>query len=50
MRDIDDLQSVAAYCHDRINPYMFNYCLSVAILHRFVRSNVIFIENVCVVN
>ncbi|XP_073947884.1 phenoloxidase subunit 1-like isoform X1 [Choristoneura fumiferana] len=34
MRDVTDLQSVCSYCQLRINPYMFNYCLSVAILHR----------------
>lgn len=34
MRNIDDLQSVAVYARDRINPYMFNYALSVAILNR----------------
>ncbi|XP_072934083.1 phenoloxidase subunit 1 [Epargyreus clarus] len=34
MRDVEDLQSVCTYCQLRINPYMFNYCLSVAILHR----------------
>ncbi|CAB3222263.1 unnamed protein product [Arctia plantaginis] len=34
MRDIQDLMSVASYCQLRVNPYMFNYCLSVAILHR----------------
>ncbi|CAK1590051.1 unnamed protein product [Parnassius mnemosyne] len=34
MRDVEDLLSVCAYCQPRINPYMFNYCLSVAILHR----------------
>lgn len=34
MRDVDDLVSVCTYCQLRINPYMFNYCLSVAILHR----------------
>lgn len=34
MRSIDDLQSVAVYARDRLNPYMFNYALSVAILHR----------------
>ncbi|XP_030032401.1 phenoloxidase subunit 1 isoform X2 [Manduca sexta] len=34
MRDVEDLQSVCSYCQLRINPYMFNYCLSVAILHR----------------
>nr|AII22868.1 prophenoloxidase [Antheraea pernyi] len=34
MRDLEDLFSICAYCQLRINPYMFNYCLSVAILHR----------------
>ncbi|XP_039745914.1 phenoloxidase subunit 1 [Pararge aegeria] len=34
MRDVDDLQSICSYCQMRLNPYMFNYCLSVAILHR----------------
>nr|ACZ97553.1 prophenoloxidase subunit 1 [Plutella xylostella] len=34
MRDVEDLQSVCSYCQLRINPYMFNYCLSVAMLHR----------------
>lgn len=34
MRDTDDLQSIAVYCRDRINPYLFNYSLSVALLHR----------------
>ncbi|KAH9640838.1 hypothetical protein HF086_014424 [Spodoptera exigua] len=34
MRDLEDLQSVCSFCQLRINPYMFNYCLSVAILHR----------------
>ncbi|XP_026488582.1 phenoloxidase subunit 1 [Vanessa tameamea] len=34
MRDLEDLQSVCSFCQMRINPYMFNYCLSVAILHR----------------
>nr|WJJ70399.1 venom protein U-MPTX.15-39 [Megalopyge opercularis] len=34
MRDIDDLMSISSYCQMNINPYMFNYCLSVAILHR----------------
>lgn len=31
---IDELQSVAIYAHDRLNPYLYNYALSVAILHR----------------
>ncbi|CAG4931475.1 unnamed protein product [Colias eurytheme] len=34
MRDVEDLQSLCSYCQLRINPYLFNYCLSVAILHR----------------
>ncbi|KAL7300487.1 hypothetical protein TKK_0006489 [Trichogramma kaykai] len=34
MRTVDDLVSLAAYCHDRINPQLFAYALSVAILHR----------------
>ncbi|XP_075170477.1 phenoloxidase 2-like [Haematobia irritans] len=34
MRSIEDLQSVAVYARDRVNPYLFNYALSVALLHR----------------
>ncbi|XP_067616919.1 phenoloxidase 2-like [Eurosta solidaginis] len=34
LRSIDDLQSVAVYARDRLNPYLFNYALSVALLHR----------------
>ena len=34
MKDIDDLLSAAVSCRDKINPYLFNYCLSVALLHR----------------
>ncbi|KAJ3650840.1 hypothetical protein Zmor_016918 [Zophobas morio] len=34
MRNVDDLLSVATYARDRVNPYLFNYALSVAILHR----------------
>jgi tyrosinase len=34
MRNVDDLVSVAVYARDRVNPYLFNYALSVAILHR----------------
>uniref|UniRef100_A0A034V716 tyrosinase n=1 Tax=Bactrocera dorsalis TaxID=27457 RepID=A0A034V716_BACDO len=34
VRSIDDLQSVAVYARDRLNPYLFNYALSVALLHR----------------
>ncbi|KAE8573876.1 Putative prophenoloxidase [Halyomorpha halys] len=34
MRSLDDFMAAAVYCHDRMNPYMFIYALSVAILHR----------------
>ncbi|CAH2007165.1 unnamed protein product [Acanthoscelides obtectus] len=34
MRTVDDLLSVAVYTRDRVNPYLFNYALSVALLHR----------------
>lgn len=34
LRSIDDLQSVAVFARDRLNPYLFNYALSVALLHR----------------
>lgn len=34
MKDFDDFQSMAIYARERVNPYLFNYCLSVAILHR----------------
>lgn len=34
LRDIDDLQSVAVFSRDRLNPYLFNYALSVALLNR----------------
>ncbi|CAH2052543.1 unnamed protein product, partial [Iphiclides podalirius] len=34
MRNVQDLISICSYCQLRINPYMFNYCLSVALLHR----------------
>lgn len=33
-KTVQDLIATAAYCHDRINPYLFNYGLSVALLHR----------------
>lgn len=32
--DLQTLQSNAAYCHDRVNPKLFNYCYSVALQHR----------------
>lgn len=34
LRSIDDLQSIAVYARDRLNPFLFNYALSVALLHR----------------
>ncbi|XP_030760912.1 phenoloxidase 1-like [Sitophilus oryzae] len=34
VRNVEDLLSVAAYARDRVNPYLFNYALSVALLHR----------------
>ncbi|XP_055374570.1 phenoloxidase 2-like [Condylostylus longicornis] len=34
LRSLDDLQSVAVYARDRLNPVLFNYALSVALLHR----------------
>lgn len=34
LRTIDDLQSIAVYARDRLNPFLFNYALSVALLHR----------------
>lgn len=34
LRNLDDLQTVAVYARDRVNPVLFNYALSVAILHR----------------
>ncbi|NP_001295992.1 phenoloxidase 2-like [Musca domestica] len=34
MRTVDDLLSVAVYARDRVNPYLFNHALSVALLHR----------------
>ncbi|XP_012266915.2 phenoloxidase 1-like isoform X1 [Athalia rosae] len=34
MRDYEDFLSASVYCHDRVNPQMYIYCLTVAILHR----------------
>lgn len=34
VRTLDDLQSVAVYARDRVNALLFNYALSVALLHR----------------
>uniref|UniRef100_A0A481MQJ8 Phenoloxidase n=1 Tax=Nipponaphis monzeni TaxID=196483 RepID=A0A481MQJ8_9HEMI len=33
-KNVEELISLAAYCHDRINKYMYVYALSVAVLHR----------------
>lgn len=32
-RNLEDFISIAAYCHDRLNTYFFNYSLSIAMLH-----------------
>lgn len=34
MRTFDDFLSLAVYVRDRVNPTLFHYALSVAILHR----------------
>ncbi|XP_044743291.1 phenoloxidase 1-like [Chrysoperla carnea] len=34
MRSVGDLTSLCCYVRDRINPFLFNYALSVAMLHR----------------
>lgn len=34
LKTIDELQTVAIYARDRLNPFLFNYALSVVILHR----------------
>ncbi|KAK9745259.1 Hemocyanin, copper containing domain [Popillia japonica] len=34
MRDVDDLLAMAIYARERVNPYLFNYCFSVTLLHR----------------
>lgn len=33
-KSVEDFVSLSTYCHDRVNPYMFQYALSVALLHR----------------
>ncbi|GLV34926.1 Prophenoloxidase 2 [Carabus blaptoides fortunei] len=40
VRNIEDLTSVAVYARDLLNPYLFNYSLSVALLHRPDTRNV----------
>ncbi|CAG4931483.1 unnamed protein product [Colias eurytheme] len=42
MKNLEELQSVAAYCQMRINPYLFNYSLSVALLNREDTKNLNF--------
>lgn len=34
MKNLDDLTSLCCYIRDRINPFLFNYAISVAMLHR----------------
>ncbi|GLV34925.1 Prophenoloxidase 2 [Carabus blaptoides fortunei] len=34
MKSVDELKSVAVYARDRVNPYLFNYALSVTLMHR----------------
>lgn len=34
MRSYEDFLSASVFCHDRVNPQLYIYCLSVAILHR----------------
>ena len=34
MRTYEDFLSICVYCRDRLNPNLFIYALSVAILHR----------------
>ncbi|XP_049838943.1 phenoloxidase 2-like [Schistocerca gregaria] len=34
MRTYEDFLSLSIYCRDRINPYMYAYALSIAIIHR----------------
>lgn len=40
MRTYDDFLSAAVYFRDRVNPHLYNYALSVAILHRPDTNNV----------
>lgn len=34
MRNLDDFRSAVVYARDRVNPFLFNYAFSVAMLHR----------------
>lgn len=40
MRNYEDFVSASVFCRDRVNPYLFIYALSVAILHRPDTKNV----------
>ena len=40
MRTLEDFLSASVYCRDRLNPYLYIYALSVAILHRPDTKNV----------
>ena len=40
MRTLDDFQSLCVYCRDRLNPFLFMYTYSVALLHRPDTKNV----------
>ncbi|KAF5291756.1 hypothetical protein FQA39_LY14244 [Lamprigera yunnana] len=34
MKNVEELQCMAVYARDRVNPYLFEFCLRVALLHR----------------
>lgn len=34
IQSLDDFQSALVYIQPRVNPYLFIYCLSVAVIHR----------------
>lgn len=38
--DVNSLTAIAAYCRDRLNPYMFQYALTVALAHRPDTKNI----------
>lgn len=40
MRSYEDFLSAAVFARDRVNPYLFIYALSVAIIHRSDTKNV----------
>lgn len=39
MRNYDDFLSACVYYHDRVNPQLYIYCISVAIMHRSDTEN-----------